>query len=623
MLLGHRLLLLGALTLPIFSGCGSSSHGSESGTIAQVLTGGSMPTAPVTPPKAGPGGGGVTGTDDKVAATASVDALAVAVGTSQTVTVTFTSTDGLPISGFSVYGSLGTLPAGWSAPSSLTCAVVGPGSGCVLALIYAPAAIETGTLTLDCVYVDNAGLPRTPGPCMTIAYAATASNHVVASVSPSGEIDAAVGGGKQSVIVNFITDDGNAAAAFALSTNLGALPAGWSSQAAALTCAVVSTGNGCQLPLNFAPTTSGGGTLTLNYSYTDASGAAMSGALNVPYAATPRQTVVASVSPNGQINAAQMAGQQSVGVTFTTDDGNTASGLRLVSDLTKLPAGWSSTSTAFGCGSVSTGNGCQLQLKFAPTVLGGGTLTLRYSYLDAGGVPNFGLLTIPYAATTNDNVVGTASPTGQIVAMLGSPAQAVSVAFTTDDNRLATALQLTSNLAALPAGWSSTAASFACSALGTGSACQLILNYAPTGVDNGTLMLNYAYVNNADEAKTASVAIDYRTTTNDNVVAAVNPASLSVVTGSGSNPVMVTFTTDDGNVASSLSADLTLLPADWSSASSTFTCATVSTGASCQVSLNYAPTVAASSTLTFGYSYVNSAGTTQTGTVSIPYTAAP
>jgi hypothetical protein len=622
MLLGHRLLLLGVLALPAFSGCGSMSHGSESGTIAQA-TGGSMPTPPVTPPKAGPAGGGASGTHNQVSATASVDVLAVAIGASQTITVTFTSNDGLPISGFSVYGSSGTLPAGWSAPTNLTCAVVAPGSGCVLSLTYAPAAIETGTLTLDCVYVDNAGLPRTPGPCMTIAYAATASNHVVASISPSGEIDAAVGGGKQSVVVNFITDDGNAATAFALSTNLGALPSGWSSKAAGLNCAVVSTGNGCQLALVFAPSAATAGTLTLNYDYTDGSGAAQSGALNIPYAVTSQQTVVASVSPNGQINAAQPGGQQSVAVTFTTDDGNAASGLSLTSNLTKLPAGWSSTSAAFGCASVSTGNGCQLQLKFAPTTLGAGTLTLRYSYNDAGGAPNFGLLTVPYAATTNDNVVGTAAPSGQIVAMLGSPTQAVSIAFTTDDNRLATALQLTSNLAALPPGWSSTAGSFACSVLGTGSACQLMLNYAPTGVDNGTLMLNYAYVNNADEAKTGSVAIDYRTTTNDNVLAAVNPTSLSVVTGSGSNPVMVTFTTDDGNVASSLSADLTALPADWSSTSSTFTCATVSIGASCQVSLNYSPTVGASSTLAFGYSYVNSAGTTQTGTVSIPYTAAP
>ncbi len=71
-----------------------------------------MPVAPVTPPKAGPVGGGVSGTDNKVSATASVGSLSVAVGASQTISITFTSADGLPITAFSVYGSLGTLPAG-------------------------------------------------------------------------------------------------------------------------------------------------------------------------------------------------------------------------------------------------------------------------------------------------------------------------------------------------------------------------------------------------------------------------------------------------------------------------------------------------------------------------------
>jgi hypothetical protein len=621
MLLGHRLPLLLAMALPVLSACGSSSHGSESGTSTPTGLNGTTPTVPVTPPKAAPVNGGVSGTDNKVAGTASVDALGVAVGTSQTVTVTFTSTDGLPISGFSVYGSLGTLPAGWTAPNSLTCAIVGPGSGCALTLTYAPAAAETGTLTLDCVYVDNAGLPRTPGPCITLAYSATASNNVVATIAPSGEVDAAVGG-KQAVTINFTTDDGSAATALAVSTDLAALPAGWSSKVAALTCPVVGTGNGCQLPLVFAPTANASGTLTLNYSYADGTGAAKSGAVNVPYAATSREAVIATTSPNGQVNAALM-GTRNVAVTFTTAAGKTASGLRLISDLTKLPAGWSSTSTAFGCDSLSTGNGCQLQMAFAPAALGAGTLTLRYSYEDSSGVPNFGLLTIPYAATTNDNVAGTAAPTGQIVAMLGSPAQPVTVAFTTDDGRLGTALLVTSNLAALPAGWTNTAGSFGCNVVGSGSTCQLALSYAPTGVDNGTLTLNYSYFNNAAEAKTGTVAIDYRTTTNDNVIAAIAPMSVDAVTGTASNPVTVTFTTDDGNTASAVSADLSVLPADWSSGSSALLCATVSVGTTCQVSLNYAPTVAATGTLSFGYAYVNSAGTAKTGTVSIPYTAAP
>lgn len=620
MLLGHRLVLLGVLSLPILSACGSSSFGSESGTIAPTGAGGT-PTAPVTPPKATPVGSGVTGSDNRVSATASVGGVSVAVGASQTISVTFTSTDGLPISGFSVYGSLGVLPAGWSAPGSLTCASVGPGQGCVLTLTYTPSVIESGTLTLDCVYVDNAGLPRTPGPCMTLSYASTPSNNVLASVSPAGEIDAAIGGGKQSVIVTFNTDDGNAATALSVSPS-SALPAGWSSPGVGLSCAVVSTGSGCQLPLTFSPTAAVNGTLTLNYSYVDGSGASRSGALNIPYATTSNETVVAGISPVGEVNAVQMGGQQSVAVTFTTNDGNTAAGLSVLTDLAKLPPGWTSAAPTFSCNSVSTGNGCQLQLKYAPTALTAGTLSLRYGYNDASGMPNLGILNIPYAATTNDNVVGTAAPSGQVTAMLGAPGQSVTVTFTTDDSRLATALQLTSSLSTLPAGWSSAAGAFTCNVVSSGGACQLVLSYAPTGVDNGALSLSYAYLNNAGESKTGSVGIPYQTTTNDNVVGTANPATLAAVTGS-SNIVTVAFTTDDGNFASALSADLSALPLGWTAPASSLACATLSVGAACQVPLAYAPTAAAAGTLAFGFTYVNSAGVSKTGTVAIPYTAAP
>jgi hypothetical protein len=619
MLQGHRWLLLGLLSLPVLSACGSSSVGSESGTIAPTGTGMTTPTAPVSPPKAAGNGGGVTGTDNQVSAVASVGSVSLAVGTSQTISVTFTSADGLPITAFSVYGSLGTLPADWSAPSSLTCGNVGPGSGCVLTLTYTPTAIETGTLTLDCVYVDNAGLPRTPGPCLTLSYASTAANNVIASTSPAGEIDAAIGGRKQSVTVTFTTDDGNAATALSV-TNLAGLPAGWSS-AAGLSCAVVSTGSGCQLPLVFSPTAASSGTVTLNYNYVDGTGAARTGALNIPYATTTNGTVVTSVSPTGQVNAANMGGAQSVAVTFTTEDGGTAAALS-VTGLTTLPPGWTSSAKTFACSSVSSGNGCQLQLKYTPTALTAGTVSLRYSYDDASGAPNFGVLNIPYAATTNDNVVGTPAPSGQITAMLGSPGQPISVTFTTDDGRLATALQLTSSLTALPAGWSASAGTFSCSVVTSGTICQLLLTYAPTGVDNGTLNLSYTYVNNAGDSKSGSVGIPYQTTTNDNVLGTANPTTVAAVTGS-SNLVTVTFTTDDGNFASGLSADLSALPLGWTAPASSFACASVSVGTTCQVTLTYAPTAAANSTLAFGFSYVNSAGTAKTGTVSIPYTSAP
>jgi hypothetical protein len=596
--------------------------GSESGTVAPPPSAVSTTTGTVQPPDATSGGSTPTGTHDTVAATPSVaTAVSVAIGASQTVSLTFTSSDGLAITGFAISNSLGALPAGWTGPTSFSCGQVGPGSGCVLSLTYAPVVMGSGTLTLDCVYVDNSGMPRTPGSCVSLSYAATLPNNVVATLSPTGEIDAIMGAAKQTVSVNFTTDNGNAATALAVTTNLTALPPGWSSPSSSLSCAIVSTASGCQLPLTFSPTAAALGTLTLNYSYTDDSGAARTGALNIPYATSTHDTLVATASPTGQINAVQGSGGQSVAVTFTTNDGEPASGVQLISDLTSLPPGWSSASPPFSCAVASTGNGCQLQLTYAPTALAQGTLSLRYSYDDNSGAPNFGLLNIAYAATTNDNVVGSTAPSGQINAMLGAN-QPVSVAFTTDDGRPATALTLTSNLGALPAGWSSSASAFSCSGLGGGLSCQLTLMYAPTALDNGTVTLAYEYINDAGEAKSGSLGIPYRTTTNDNVVASAAPLALNVASGS-TNPVTVTFTTDDGNLASGLAANLNSLPMGWNSASGTFICAGVSTGTGCQLSLTYAPTAAANGTLAFGFSYTNAAGTLKTGTASIPYTATP
>jgi len=622
---GTRLVLLCVLAPLTLSACGFTATGTESGGVAPPTTSssGTTVTPPQTPPKVAGGGGAVSGDHNAALASASVGgALEVAVGASRAVVVTFTSNDGLPLSGFAVSGSLGTLPPGWSGPSTLTCGAVGPGSGCALSLTYAPLALDSGTLTLNCVYIDNAGLPRTPGPCLTLTYAAALPNNVAATISPAGEVDAIAGSSKQSVSVNFTTDDGSAATNLSLATNLAALPAGWSSSATSLSCPVVSTGSGCQLPLTFAPSASAAGLLVLNYTYVDNAGATRNGAINIPYAATSSGTVRATASPTGQINAVAATGSQAVSITFTTDDGNAATGLSVAAaELAALPSGWSSASAKFSCDSVTTGNGCQLQLQFAPTSLGGGVLTLSYGYIDSSGAPNSGLAEIVYAATTNDSVAGAVSPSGEVNAMLGS-SQPISVTFTTDDSRLATALQVAGSLTSLPAGWSSTANAFACSTLSVGSTCQLALMFSPAAVDNGTLMLEYSYVNNAGEAKSGSLGIPYRTTTNDNVVGSSNPSSLAVAAGS-SNPAVVTFNTDDGNVAENLSVDLTTLPADWSAPASTLTCATVSVGTGCQVSLSYAPTIAESATLSFGFSYTDSAGTMKTGTVSIPYSASP
>jgi hypothetical protein len=567
------------------------------------------------------------GVDDTVMAASSTSLVSVAVGASQTVSVTFNSSDGLAVTGFGISASLSTLPTGWSGPTTFTCRLVSTGSGCVLNLSYAPTATDSGTVTLTYIYVDNAGLSKVPGGTIVIPYQAIAANNVVATASPSGQVNAAARG-MQSVSVTFTTDSGNAtlddaASDLSVTTDLTALPAGWSSAAPSFSCALLTSGNGCQLMLSYAPSAGASGTLTLDYGYTDDTGASRTSAIHIPYSTTGADTVTATASPAGQITAAINGGSQTVAVTFDTDDGKTASRLLVTTALGSLPAGWHSARGSFQCGSVSTGNGCQLMLTYAPTALANGTLTLNYAYDDDTGEAQTGTLDVPYEATTNDNVTATPSPTGQINAVVDNGTQTVSVVFTTDDGRLATDLQVTSGLATLPVGWTSSASSLACTTLSSGSGCQLTLTYNPPLRDAGTLTLDYSYENNANQTKTGTLAIPYRALTNDSIAGAPSPSvSLAVITDR-STPVTITFATDDGNPASALTitSGLSALPAGWTSSSTTFSCATISDGTVCQLPLAYAPTTVGSGTLALGFSYTNDAGDAKAGTVSINYVA--
>lgn len=618
-----RWLLIGACcALLILVGCGSSSYSSDSGTVSSnggTSTG--KTGTPVTGSAGGEPGSGITGAFDSIVATPSVSGpITVAIGTTQTLSVTFTSSDGLPTTGFAISGTM--LPAGWSGPNNFSCSTVSTGSGCVLNLTYTPSAADSGSFTISYIFINNAMMPVTTGTPVTISYVAAAANDVVATPAPIGQINAVTGSGSQSVSVTFTTDDGKLATDLSLTSSLGSLPAGWSSSVASFSCAIVTTGSGCELPLAYAPKTGARGTLTLNYSYVDGTGASRSGAVNIPYATTSSGNIVATAAPAGQINAALTSGGQAVAITFDTDDGKTAANLSLSGSSTVLPTGWSGNLSAFSCASVSTGNGCQLQLNYAPTALGSGTLTVGYNYTNAAGAAQTGSFNLAYAATTNDNVVGTVAPSGQVVAVAGMAAQSVVVTFTTDDARTATALQLTTDLATLPAGWSSSASSFTCTGVTSGTGCQLSLSYAPAGYGSGTLHLAYSYRNNAGETKTGTVAIPYRATTNDAIVGTATPTAVSVLVGNSAT-VNVTFATNDTYPASALAvtSGLNRLPAGWSAASTSFTCTSVSNGTVCQLPLTYAPTAAANGTLTLGFSYTNDAGVPGTGSVSVAYTA--
>jgi hypothetical protein len=618
----HRALLASAWALALLSGCNYDVTGSGAGTSAPGVatsgaTGGSGGSGPVgyttvtaTPP-----------TSDAVNATPSVSGtVSVVAGASQTITVAFTSADGRPISGLALSNT--TLPSDWSGSTAFTCSVTGSGNNCVLTLTYAPTTTETGTLAIGYVYKGDAHSP--PLVTLNIPYAGTTTNNIVATAAPIGQINAAVGTGTQSVSVNFTTDDGNAATGLTVLTNLSSLPAGWSTSTPGFTCAIISNGSGCQLLLNYAPTAAGSGTLALSYGYMDDSGAARTGAINLPYSTTVSGNVVATAAPAGQVNAIETTGRQAVTLTFTTDDGQSASNLGMLSSNASLPAGWSGSVSNFTCGTVSTGNECQLQLAYAPSTLTSGTVTLDYGYTSASGMYTTGSVNIPYAATTNDNIVATAAPSGQVDAIVAEVNPNVVVTFTTDDARTATDLQLTTDLATLPAGWTSLDSSFSCAGVDGGTTCQLPLTYTPAAAASSTMTLRYTYLNNAGQSKSGSINVPYRATTDDTVAGTASPSSLAVLTGTTTS-VTVTFATDDGNPASALSvtSGLTALPAGWSSTDGTFACASVSSGSACQIPLTYQPTGTDSGTLQLGFSYTNDSGSVKSGTVSIPYTATP
>jgi hypothetical protein len=66
---------------------------------------------------------------------------------------------------------------------------------------------------------------RTP-ESLTVAYVATANNNVVASAAPTGQVVGKIGGGAQSVSVDFFTDDGNPATNLSVTSDLTALAGG-------------------------------------------------------------------------------------------------------------------------------------------------------------------------------------------------------------------------------------------------------------------------------------------------------------------------------------------------------------------------------------------------------------
>lgn len=108
----------------------------------------------------------------------------------------------------------------------------------------------------------------------------------------------------------------------------------------------------------------------------------------------------------------------------------------------------------------------------------------------------------------------------------------------------------------------------------------------------------------------------------DTIVGTVSPAGTIETDLRATTHVTVTFTTSDGGTATRLNVvtSASSLPSGWTFASTPTPCAQVSTGTSCTVTLNYEPTMQATSAkLTLAYSYTNNVGQVELGYVYIPY----
>ena len=225
------------------------------------------------------------------------------------------------------------------------------------------------------------------------------------SRSIPGTVHAKVGG-TQILAVTFAVNIRQIASSLTITEGLP-LPSGWSGPSS-FSCAKLQLDESCSLMITYAPTTAGSSTLALTYSYTDGAGNSHSDNLSIPYTSTGANNIVASVSPSGQINAVIGASAQTAQITFTTDDGQPATGFAITTDLASLPSGWNRSAGGFSCASVSSGSGCQLGLTYAPAAAASGTLNLTYNYTDDAGAAQSSSIDIPYAsrATVGGNLSG-------------------------------------------------------------------------------------------------------------------------------------------------------------------------------------------------------------------------
>lgn len=298
-----------------------------------------------------------------------------------------------------------------------------------------------------------------------------------------------------------------------------------------------------------------------------------------------------------------------------------AAGLRL--SLPSIP-GWGTVGDTLNCRTVDSAGTCRLQAVYTPTApLASSNMQFSYAYTDNTGAARDGAYSLAYRVLPANTVVASQQPGGVLRGVVGRLAP-VMLEFDTSDGEPATSLEVSASLAALPAGWKSEQAEFACAGLGQGQPCRLALSYSPAlPTGKSALDLAYRYLDSSGAPRTGTARVDYSATLAGTVSASLNASTPLVVKPGGKKEITVRFAASDGVRAGALylSTDPANTPG-WSVKPGWQGCATVEGNDSCSLTLVFAPTVVLGpGALSLTYTYLNNIGEARSGSMEIAYSS--
>lgn len=424
------------------------------------------------------------------------------------------------------------------------CATLASNTNCSVSVFFTPTAPGTrsGTLTIT---DDASGSPQN----VTLSGTGTAPG---VNLSPAALNFGSVVTGASATLGVTITNTGNATLHV---SGVSVVPAP-SDFSSTNTCAAVAAGTDCSLTVTFAPTATGArtGTLTLT---DDASG----GSQTVPLSGTGI-AAGAAVTPSTLVFAPEVIGGTSLFQTVTLTDTGTAA----LTGLTLSTSGDFRQSS--NCGpSLAAGASCSSQVVYAPTLAGAETGTLNVT--DSLGTQTVALsgtgLTVGADLSATQLLFG-----GQMVGT-ASAAQTLTLA-----NSGTAPLHIST--VAVSAGFTETDD---CAGATVAGHCSINVSFAPTaaGAQSGTLTVT-------DDAGTQ---ITQLSGTGNTAGLALNPSTLTfgAQTVGGVSAAQTVTLTNTGTVPLTLTAPA--LSGDFVVASQCSTNTPLAAGASCLLSVSFAP----------------------------------